>query len=250
MAIPTSGLICYIDFLNPACFTNGGTAVTDLSGSGNNFLFRNNTTTEALYTYDSTYGTITLATGPGNLSAVNQNFLNSNISFSLSWWMYIDSTGVASQYVLYVGGYPTNFISIDTRDLSFIRTSTVSGYIDTPANSLVLNDYNFICFTYDSSTDEVKTYINNNLENTTTANIDIDGSAGSYPGFMFNSYFTATGVNDLALFTVHNKVISTGERNDIFDVGYQRFNPPPPPGPILSSPGPIGGRRFGGRFNG
>jgi hypothetical protein len=248
MAIPTSGLITYLDFQNPSCFTNGGTAVTDLSAAGNNFVFRNGTTPSALYTYSATFGTITIAPGAGNLSAVNQDFLNGTGSFTISFWFYVDSTGIADQYVFYLGGYDSNYINIDTRSNSFIRISG-SGIptTDTPGSSLNLNAYNSVILTYDGST--INVYVNNVLGATDSATVNLNGSSGSYPGFVFNNFYNATGVTGLALITIFNTAITTLQRGDLYQVGYDRFFPSPPPTP-LSSPGPVGGRRFGGRFNG
>jgi hypothetical protein len=104
MAIPTAGLLTYLDFQDPACFTNGGTAVNDLSAANNDFVFRSSTTPSALYTYDPTFGTITLAPGPGNLNAVNQDFLNGTGPWTISWWFYVNSAGIPDQYVFYIGG--------------------------------------------------------------------------------------------------------------------------------------------------
>jgi hypothetical protein len=231
MAIPTTGLITYLDFQNPACFTNGGTAVNDLSPANNDFVFRNNTTPAALYSYDPTFGTITLAPGLGNLAAVNQSFMNGTGTFTISFWFYVNSGGIPDQYIFYIGGFPSNFISIDTRGNSYIRISGsgLPTYVDSGAGSLDLNTYNSVTVTYDGGT--INLYVNNVFETTSSASFNLNGGSGSYPGFLFNLQATGTGVNGLALFSIYNTVLTTLERGDLYQVGYDRFFGPPPPTP-------------------
>jgi hypothetical protein len=242
--IPTSGLISYLDFLDPACFTNGGTGATDLSGNGNNWTFRSSATPSALYTYNSSDGTVTLAPGPGNLNCNNSSLMDGGSSYTFSWWFYVDSAGIPDQYVFYKGGYPSAFVSIDTRGNSFIRISSHSGgYLDSPPGSLILDSYNCIIFTFNTFTNGVQLFINNILCIDDFRPLFLN-QLGAYPGFMFNSYFTATGVKDLGLISLYNDVLSSGDRTDLYDYGYSRFIGP------LPYVGSVGGRRFGGRFAG
>jgi hypothetical protein len=93
-----------------------------------------------------------------------------------------------------------------------------------------LNSYNSITVTYDGSTIDV--YINNLLEASGAASVNLIGGSGTYPGLTFNLQVTGTGINGLALVSIYNTAITTLQRGDLYQVGYDRFNPPLLPVPI------------------
>jgi hypothetical protein len=238
--IPTSGLLTYLDFLDPTCFTNGGTAVNDLSAANNDWTFGSTS-----YTYNSVNGAIDIAIG-NYLGCNNLNILSgTNVPFTISFW-FMPTVVVPSLYIFYNGGYPSNWTEIDTRDNSFVRLIANGAQIDTPANSITLNEYNNITLTFDGT--NCKLYVNNVLHYNGSANFNFIQS-DSYPAFDFAQRYTGTGTPGFALAAIYNRAISATECNDIYTYGYNRFYAPPTP-PPLSSPGPVGGRRFGGRFNG
>jgi hypothetical protein len=107
MAIPTANLVTNIDFLNPACFTNGTTAVNDLSAANNDWTLEN-----LSYTYNPTLGTLALAPGCRFTSNLQNLLGNGSLPFTVSFWNYFDSTQYDKVY--YNGNFPTVPINIDT----------------------------------------------------------------------------------------------------------------------------------------
>jgi hypothetical protein len=86
MAIPPTS-DCSVDIGNPASFTNGGTAITDLSGNGKNFTLNN-----LSYTFDPTVGALTL---PGGTIAFGDNaslFGYGTNALSILLWVKLVST--------------------------------------------------------------------------------------------------------------------------------------------------------------
>jgi hypothetical protein len=72
-----------------------------------------------------------------------------------------------------------------------------------------------------------------------------------------NGGYSRSGNYQFGLYEVYDSVFTDAEAIELYDSQSARFAggpppppPPPPTPPPLSSPGPIGGRRFGGRFNG
>ena len=241
--VPTYGLLSYLDFLDPTCFTPGGTAVNDLSAQNNDW-----TLDSTNYNYNATNGALDV--NPGNYLACNNlNILSgSNVPFTISFWFRPATGTIPSLYIFYNGGYPNNWIEFDTRDNSFVRIVANGGYIDTPPASIILNQYNNLTVTNNGTSCEI--YVNNILYYSGPGTINFIQGV-SNPAFDLGQRYTGTGVPGLALVAFYDYQLGTSDRNTVYNVGYDRFfGPPPPPPPPLSSPGPVGGRRFGGRFNG
>jgi len=237
--IPTSGLLTYLDFLDPTCFTSGGTAVTDLSASNNDW-----TISTTSYTYNSGDGSISINAG-NFMSCNNLSILSgTNVPCTISFWYkpVVDS----ELWLFYNGGYPSNWIEIDTRTSLFIRLVDQGAYRDSTPGSIILNQYNNITVTYNGTTCEF--YVNNVLYYSGSGVFNFIQDT-TYPGFDFPNRYVGTACPGLALVAFYNYALTTGQRNTVYNVGYDRFFAPPPT-PPLSSPGPVGGRRFGGRFNG
>jgi hypothetical protein len=235
MAIPTGGLLTQLDFLNPACFTNGGTAVTDLSGNGNNW-----TLDSTSYTYDATFGTLTLPTTT-NLIA-NTYIYTGNVPFTISYWMYYDITST-DEHQFYNGGYPgPGWLTFHTNaGAGSIRFAiNGAGYDSSPGSVLNLQQ-NFIAATYDGTT--FKGYVNNVLEVTVVTTIN--QQRGVYPSFAFNDPGVNLGLKKLALANFYDNALSPTNLTQLYNDGYDRFNPPTPP-----SINGVGGRQFAQGFNG
>lgn len=235
MSIPTGGLLTQLDFLNPACFTNGGTAVTDLSGNGNNW-----TLDSTSYTYDATFGTLTLA-NTTNLIA-NTYIYTGNVPFTISYWMYYDITST-DEHQFYNGGYPSSgWLTFHTNaGAGSMRFVVNGGGFDSSPGSLLNLQQNNITATYDGTT--FKGYVNNVLEVTVTTTIN--QQRGPYPAFAFNDPGVNLGLKKLALANFYDNALSPTNLTQLYNDGYDRFNPPPPP----SSNG-VGGRQFAQGFNG
>jgi hypothetical protein len=235
LPIPTSGLLTYLDFLDPTCFTNGGTAVNDLSAANNDWTFGSTS-----YTYNATNGAIDIL--PGNyLGCNNLSILSGTfVPFTISFW-FMPTTLIPDLYIFYNGGYPSNWMEIDTRGNSFVRTIAQGAFLDTPPGSITLNQYTNITIIYDGTTAEI--YTNNVLGFNGPAQFNF--IQGGSPAFDFAQRYTGTGTPKFALAAIYNRAITSGERNTVYNVGYNRFFGPPP-----APAGSVGGRQFGGRFAG
>lgn len=239
MAIPTFGLLTYLDFLNPSCFTPGGTTVNDLSPQNNDW-----TLASTSYTYNSTYGSLDIT--PGNYMYCNNvNILSGfNVPFTISFWFKPTPSNPADLYLFYNGGYPSNWMEIDTRSSSFFRIIRQGTNIDTAPGTLTLNQYNNITVTYNGTNGEI--YVDNVFQMSTGSPFNFIQSGG-YPGFDLPNRYTGTGAPDVALVTIYDYELTTSQRNDLYDVGYNRFFGPPGPTPYN---GKVGGRQFGGKIAG
>jgi hypothetical protein len=221
MAIPTTGLISRIDFLNPACFSNGGTAVTDLSGTGNNWTLSNTS-----YTYNATYGTLTLNTG-NPLIANNLNFYVGDVPFSYSYWVYYAGVGPENRY-FYNGAYPNaGFIEQHNNSAVAGEIYWYTTGLNVIPGVLVSGQYNNICSTYDGTT--WNAYVNNVLVDTGSGPIpQAQGTAA--PAFDFNNrYYNPGGVPGLGLIYFYNAALNSTDRNLLYNDGLARFNPPAVP---------------------
>jgi hypothetical protein len=220
MAIPTVDLISQIDFLDPACFTPGGTVVTDLSGNGNNWELQNTS-----YTYNATFGTLSLPTGNA-LQSDNLNFYVGNVPFTYSYWFYYAGGGPENRY-FYNGSYPS------AAHIEQHTNVSVAGELYWYTNGLTVlpaaltpGQYHNICSTYDGTT--WNGYINNVL--VVSGSGPINQAQGAYPGFEFNlAAYNPGGVPGLGLIYFYDAALNSTDRNLLYNDGYARFNPPATP---------------------
>jgi hypothetical protein len=237
MAIPTTNLITYLDFLDPSCFTNGGTAVNDLSAANNDWTILNTS-----YTYNATYGSISIV--PGNRLTSNlQNLLgDGNLSFSISFWNYFDST--QRDYLYYNGNYPSSPIHIVT-DNTNSKYEIVYGpglTIGSSTSVVTMNTWHNVTYVYDNATGNNDIYIDNNLLLSFVYN-QTQGGSGTYQGVQFSDYWNATGASPLALIYFYTRAITSLEVTDLYNEDYNRFFPTP------TYSGSVGGRQFAQGFN-
>jgi hypothetical protein len=219
MAIPTGGLLSEIDFLNPACFTNGGTAVYDLTVNGNDW-----TLDSTSYTYDPTFGTLTLPTTT-NLIA-DSYFYTGNVPFTISYWMYYDST-TPDEHQFYNGCYSASgWLTFHTlTGTTQFRFVVNGGAADAASGSLVDNAYNNITAIYDGT--NFYGYVNNVLKVTVPG--VINQQRGPYPSFAFNDPGVNTGLKGLGLVNFYDNALNSTNRNQLYNDGLNRFFPPPVP---------------------
>jgi len=239
MAIPSSGLITDIDFLNPACFTNGGLTVNDLSAANNDWSILSTS-----YTYNATFGTIAIA--PGNrFTSDNQGLLGTgNTSWSISFWNYFDST--QRDYVYYNGNYPGSPIHIVTSnsDSTYEIIYGPGLTISSKTSAVTMDAWHNVTYVYDNATNINDIYIDDSLLLSFNYTQD-QGISGGYPGVQFSDFWNGTGLAGLGLVYFYNRPISTIEITDIYNDGYGRFfGPPPAPASVM------GGRIFGEGLNG
>jgi hypothetical protein len=230
---PAANLICKLDFLDPACFTDGGTAVNDLSGNNNNW-----TLDSTSYTYNSTYGTLTLApttnlTANSLLFQGEFPFFSGNKNISFSFWFYYDQATEVNPFLNNISGGQLTFTTLND---GFVRTTAYPNTVDTASAVLVDQDYNNIMFIYNGS--QWQLYVNNTLVSNFAQSIT---QGPAYPQMYFNPP-TNIGLEGLALFNFYEGEIDSTERNQIYNEGLVRFAPLPP------VTGLSNGRRFGQGF--
>jgi hypothetical protein len=212
MSIPPGSLVTEIDFLDPACFTNGGTSVTDLSGNSNDWTLNNTS-----YTYNSVYGSIDCPIGT-ELAPNNVTFLGTGVvPFTMNFWHYATAT---SESIFYNGCYPgdgyfgpqcywngTNLI---------YRVNTFYGPIDTGIYSI--NAWHMFTVEYDGIT--LKIYIDGVYAAGGNRNLN---QTGARTGIAFSNILDNTGVNGLALINVYDVAIGAGEIANLYSEQLPRF---------------------------
>lgn len=232
---PATDLICKLDFGDPACFTDGGTAVNDLSGNNNNW-----TLDSTSYTYDAANGTLTLAPTT-NLIADSLLFQgaypfftgDNNISFS--FWFYYDKTTEVNPFLNNITGGQLDF---ETLSDGYVRTTVYPNYVDTLTAVLIDQQYNNIQFIYNGS--QWQLFVNNILVSNFAQRIT---QGPAYPQMYFNPPDTNIGLEGLGLFNFYAGEIDSTTRTELYNEGVARFDIPLPPVSGLSN-----GRRFGQGF--
>ena len=232
---PATDLICKLDFGDPACFTDGGTAVNDLSGNNNNW-----TLDSTSYTYDAANGSLTLAPTTNLIadSLLFQGaypFFTGDTNISFSFWFYYDETTEVNPFLNNIAGGQLDF---ETLSDGYVRTTVYPNYVDTASAVLIDQQYNNIQFIYNGS--QWQLFVNNILVSNFAQSIT---QGPAYPQMYFNPPDTNIGLEGLGLFNFYAGEIDSTTRTDIYNEGVARFNVPLPPVSGLSN-----GRRFGQGF--
>jgi hypothetical protein len=229
-----NNLVTYLDFLDPACFTNGGTAVNDLSAANNDWTLEN-----LSYTYNPTLGTLALS-GCRFTSNLQALLGTGNVSFSFSYWNYFDST----QYdiVYYNGNYPASVLHIDNDNANskFVVRYGPS-VLSAPTSTVTMNAWHNLTYVYDHTTSTSTLYVDNAVGVTFVAPLS-QGVSGTYPGVQFADYWNGTGLAGLGLVYFYTRAITPLEVSNIYNDNVDRFYPP--------APSVMGGRIFGEGLNG
>ena len=97
MSIP--GPYLSIDFGNPACFTNGGTAVNDISGFGRNFTLNNTG-----YTYDASVGAIYMPATTQAFGTPSDFILTTTATTYVAWVKLQSTSNIPMSYFGSGGG--------------------------------------------------------------------------------------------------------------------------------------------------
>jgi hypothetical protein len=232
---PATSLICKLDFADPACFTDGGTAVNDLSGNNNNW-----TLDSTSYTFDSANGSLTLEPTT-NLVADSllfqgaYPFFSGDTNISFSFWFYYDETTEIEPFLNNISGGQLTFSTLSD---GYVRTTVYPNYVDTLSQVVIDQQYNNFMFIYNGS--QWQLFVNNILVSNYAQSV-IQGPA--YPQMYFNNPDSNIGLEGLGLFNFYAGEIDSTTRTDLYNEGVNRFNIPLPPVSGLSN-----GRRFGQGF--
>jgi|688.fasta_scaffold35710_13 hypothetical protein len=241
MAIPPGSLNVSIDFQNPACFTNGGTSITDLSGNGKNFTLNSTS-----YTFDNTNGSITMPNGV-IASSTPSNFLYGTLALSMLCWVKIE-TGSYQTNICRLGGdacgsrlmpYFTStnddFIMDGACTAGVWSQNTPPGWhllaITRPANCLCQDQKYYVDgVLYPFNPASYQPFVPMNMNNAIFGELN-DGYAGIGKPLTIGTFdLYTTEVSEADILTIYTNEVS-------------RFAPPLPPVTGLSN-----GRRFGQGF--
>ena len=232
----------------------GGTAVTDISGNGNNGVINSTPTS-----WNSTVGWIELSSAQ-ECRVPNANYPNNlpvgTVAKSMVYW------GTISDYdhtAMCFGGNGAAGSRIDfgysfTNGTFGIEFSASAGKYSAGYNPGLNNFFQAVLTSDTNGTiSSSLVYINGVLRTMSAIGslsnlIDLlPGPGDALNNFALN-WQVVPGNPKILNARVYDVVLSAGEIATDYTNFLNRINPAPPP--PLSSPGPVGGRRFGGRFNG
>jgi hypothetical protein len=269
MAIPTGNLKGSYDFSNPSSYPGTGEYLLDLSASNNDLR---NTTLYGTFggTGQSKYYTFA---GGSDQFIRNNSGLGVSQLYTASVFLWVRSSNWGDTGNKCLAGWGED-INPGGGQISFWKSLTFYGSgnwgmmgsglaATTFPGGLTANEWLNIGYTADGITGrlyldgvEVNSFPQNSyISGGTGATAFVSAITGPYYawislGGLYSNYYPASAF-DLAVAEFYDVTLSGAEVLELYDSQESRFfSAPPPPGPILSSPGPVGGRRFGGRFNG
>jgi len=229
----------------------GGTAVTDISGNGNNGVFNSSP-----FSWNTTVGWIEL-TSAQEVRIPNANYPNNlpvgTVAKSMVYW------GTISDYdhtAMSFGGNGGAGSRIDfgysfTNGTFGIEFSGVGKY--SASYNPGLNNFFQVVFTSDTSGTIASSlvYINGTLRTMTAVGslsntIDLLPGPGDALNTFALNWQVVPGNPKILNARIYDVVLSPAEISTDYTNFLNRLSPPPPP----SYAGSVGGRRFGGRFNG
>jgi hypothetical protein len=215
------------DFQNPACFTNGGTAITDLSGNGNNFTLNNTS-----YTYDGTYGSILFPSGT-YADGTPSDYAFGTAAFSILAWVKFN-TSVPGINISHFGGSGTgertyfywrssdNFIVAD-------NAGSAGGWVQAADN-----EWHLLALTRPASgtVASQKAFIDGveiayNPANFYNGSATLNATLGA--ARLHDTVYGASGDLELATFDVYTAELSAGDILTYYNDTYTRFIPPATP---------------------
>jgi hypothetical protein len=252
--LPTP-LVSY-DFSDPSCYSGSGNTAFDLSGNNHNLNLFNSPTLGG--TGQSKYLQCTsayLAEQYGQSTAIN----TTNVQITLNTWVASIGPGVFDIFdCLHFFGKP----SLAQYYATWGQYAGVYQYIaemSTAAsqiNSGIATSSTFKNVIASIGATTLTLYIDGVGVGSTSHSL---GPWDSDAVIQLNGYpaggYSRSGNYQFGLHQVYDSSFNSTQVTNLYNSQESRFSagpppPPPPPPPPLSSPGPIGGRRFGGRFNG
>jgi len=231
---------CELDFGDPASFTNGGTAITDLSGNGKNWTLDNTT-----YTFDASVGAVLL---PGGLQAQGNNtqYAYGTAAFSILTWIKLDSYPGSSNICLIGpdGGGTRIFYFLDPPSQTVVDNGSGVA-VQSPVT--YDSDWHLVALTRPANglVQDQKLFIDGVLiPNTAFYNPTQPLSQGSGGYAIIHSGFNPQPIT-LATFKIYLSDLNSAGLTEIYNSEVSRFTPTPPLPPVT---GLSNGRRFGQGF--
>jgi hypothetical protein len=227
MAIPPGSLQTEFDFQNPACFTDGGTAITDLSGNANNFTLNN-----TAYTFDNTYGSILFPSGT-YADGTPSDYAFGTDAFSILAWVKFN-TSVPGINISHFGGSGTgertyfywrssdNFIVSD-------NAGSAGGWVQTADNQ-----WHLLALTRPAggTVGDQEAYIDgvlitNNPANFYNPSATLNATVGA--ARLHDTVYGASGDLELATYDVYTAELTAGDILTYYNNTASRFAPAPVP---------------------
>jgi hypothetical protein len=165
--IVSSGLVLNFDAAQLRSYPTTGTAITDLSGTGNNGTLTNgptfNSANGGTIVFDGTNDYIDC----GSSTSINPA--------ALTYCAWIKGTAFTNAYISVISkNEPLNtvatlLIKSNGKLALYVYATTLRSYDGTGTNTLSINNWYHLCLTY-SSTDGLKGYVNGSVDGSATAN--------------------------------------------------------------------------------
>lgn len=232
---PTSD--CFLDFGNPASFTNGGTAVTDLSGNGKNWTLDNTT-----YTFDASVGAVYLPSGL-TMQGNNTQYAYGTAAFSILTWVKLINYGGSSNICLIGpdGGGTRLWYFLDPPSQNVVDNGSGVA-VQSPVT--YDSDWHLLGLTRPANglVQDQKLYVDGVLiPNTAYYNPTQPLNQGSGGYAIIHTSFNPQPLN-LATFKIYLAELDSADLTTIYNNEVSRFSPLPP------VTGLSNGRRFGQGF--
>jgi hypothetical protein len=248
--IITDGLILCLDAANPKSYSGSGTTWTDLTGNGHNGTIDGATfNTNGLLYFDGTNDEVEITdTWNGSTAGglKTHTLLNGNNNYSFNLWFqtstFPTSTGYSTSPIIFKAGRRSVYIlhgdSTAVDKLGFHGNWASGGWSKrVESNTLSLNTWYNICFTYNTSNGFV-CYQNGSSVDTNSSTI------GPQTNYMSNSYIGRLADSEnftsqrywngkMAFFSIYEKTLTSLEVAQNYDALRGRYGTPPPP-PIQS----------------
>jgi len=233
-----------LDFINPACFTNGTTALNDLSGNGKDFTLDNTS-----YTYDPTVGSLLLPTG---LQATGDNtqFAYGTQAFTVLSWVKLNIfAGNSNIFLIGPDGGGTRIFYNITASSSGNFNSDNGGSGNNFSPFAFDDDWHLLALTrpVNGLVEDQRFYVDgveiptSGLFNGSTP---LNQGSGGY--CILHSNFAGESLT-FATLKIYLAEFDSTQITNIYNAEVSRFGPPPPPPPYE---GKVGGRQFAQGFNG
>jgi hypothetical protein len=222
LSIVTSGLILNLDAGFTPSYPKGGTVWTNLSSSGNTGTLINGPV------YDSANGGSIFFDGTNDYMSVSSL---SNTSFpqntgTISFWYYVDSTGVVSQTIFDVNAAGRSHYSISYDNVGGIALSAYNG-LTTLFNFNVggsANVWNHIVFSYNNQFPGTRGFFLNSVGSFVEGGIQVGFQpTGQFVGFGSPTTFPKKGKAFNLM--IYDRVLSFNEVLQNYYVGCQRLIP-------------------------
>lgn len=227
MSIPPTAY-CEIDFGNPACFTNGGTAVNDLSPNGRDFTLNNTG-----YTYDASVGALTMPQ-PTQAFGTPGDFIFNQSAYTFTAWVKLLTADNSCVFYIGLGGGTGSRIFVTLSPFGSLNNIDNSGSAQQATPITFDNNWHLLAVTkpVNGIVGQQLTYIDGvlipqGLDYNPSAVVNITSPDTA------SIHYSQGGDLSIATFTIYDQVLDATDLLSIYNSEVSRFYPPSPPTPVL-----------------